>query len=285
MPRLTLTAGLAVAAALIIAPGLAAADTLQGMIIAHDGPTILVRGGGADTKVTLTDTTSIQAVVGVIGVRKEDHPATDLIAGLAVSVDTVQNGAELDAASVTFKAADLKTAMSAQAAMYPEQVKLAAARQKLIAAQAETERRLGEVGQYDQKAVTRVYFASGSVAIDAQGGQDLHTIAAQAAAMQGASFRIVGHTDSTGNAAANQRLSSQRASAVTAYLLKHCNVPPASIMAVAGVGQDLPQDADDLGGAKNRRVAVFVLVSKASQGASQVPAADAPNPMAPPPPQ
>jgi OmpA-OmpF porin, OOP family len=285
MPKLTRIAGFVAAAALMTAPGFAAADTIQGMIIAHNGQTITVRGGGSDTTVTLTDTTTIQAIVGLIGVRKEDHPPTDLIAGLAVSVDTVQNGSELDAASVTFKDGDLKTAMSAQAAMYPEQVKLAAARQKLIAAQAETEKRLSEVGQYEQRAVTRVYFASGSVAINAEGDRDLRAIAAQAAGMQGASFRIVGHTDSTGNAAANQRLSDQRASAVTAYLLRKCNVPPASIMAVAGVGKDLPQDADDLGGAKNRRVAVFVLVSKASMGASQVPAAGAPNPMAPPPPQ
>jgi outer membrane protein OmpA-like peptidoglycan-associated protein len=284
MPGLTRIAGLFAAAALIIAPGLAAADTVQGMIISHDGQKVTVRGGGADTTVTLTDATTIQAIVGVLGVRKEDHPATDLIAGLAVSVDTVQNGAELDAASITFKDGDLKTAMAAQAAMYPEQQKLAAARQKIVAAQAETERRLSEVGQYEQKAVTRVYFASGSVAINAQGSEDLKSIAAQAAGIQGASFRIVGHADSTGNAAANQRLSDQRASAVTAYLLKHCNVPPSSIMAVAGVGQDLPQDTDDLGGAKNRRVAVFVLVSKASEGTSHVPAADAPNPMAPPPP-
>ena len=76
------------------------------MIISHNGQTILVRGGGTDTAITLTDTTAIQAVVGVIGVRKEDHPATDLIAGLAVSVETVQNGSELDAASVTFMAGD-----------------------------------------------------------------------------------------------------------------------------------------------------------------------------------
>ncbi len=285
MPKLTSMAGFVAAAALMTAPGLAAADTVQGMIISHNGQTILVRGGGTDTAVTLTDSTTIQAIVGLIGVRKEDHPATDLIAGLAVSVETVQNGSEVDAASVTFKDGDLKTAMAAQAAMYPEQVKLAAARQKLIAAQAETERRLATVGQYDQRAMTRVYFASGSVAINAEGDRELRGIAAQAAAIQGASFRIVGHADSTGNAAANQRLSSQRASAVTAYLLKKCNVPPASIMAVAGVGQDLPQDEDDLGGAKNRRVAVFVMVSKASEGASQLPAAGAANPMAPPPPQ
>ena len=39
-----------------------------------------------------------------------------------------------------------------------------------------------------------------------------------------------------------------------------------------------------MGGAKNRRVAVFVMVSKASEGTSLVPPAGAPDPMAPTPP-
>lgn len=51
-------------------------------------------------------------------------------------------------------------------------------------------------------------------------------------------------------------------------------------MGVAGVGSALPQDAEDMGGAKNRRVAVFVLVSKASVGPSQLTPADS-APMAP----
>jgi OmpA-OmpF porin, OOP family len=277
-------AGLFAAAALMTAPALASADTLQGMIINNDGHSIQVRGGGADTTVVLTPTTTIQAVVGVLGARKEDHPATDLIAGLAVNVETVQNGAELDATKITFKPGDLKTAMAAQAAMHPEQVKLAAARQKLVAAQAETEKRLSEVGQFDQKAVTRVYFATGSFKINAQGQQDLQSIAAQGAAMPGGLFRIVGHTDSTGNPQINQRLSSQRASAVTAYLLQNAGVPGNKIMSSTGLGQDVPMDNDDMGNAKNRRVAVFIMVSKASSGTSYVPAAGAPNPMAPPPP-
>ncbi len=285
MLRLKRTVGLAIAAALIALPGLAAAQTtIQGMIISNNGQTIQVRGGGADTTVTLTPSTTVQAIIGLIGARREDHPRTDLIPGLAVNVDTVQNGSELDATAITFKPDDLQTALAAQAAMHPEQVKLAAARQKLIAAQAETERRLASIGQYDQKAMTRVYFANGSATINAAGKKDLQAIAVQAQAIPGANFRIVGHTSSTGNAATNQRLSDQRASAVTAYLLNSCKVPPMQVMAVAGVGQDLPQDSDDLGSAKNRRVAVFVLVSAASQGASQLPPAGAANPMTPTPP-
>jgi outer membrane protein OmpA-like peptidoglycan-associated protein len=272
------------AAVLISVPAIAAADTIQGMIINNDGHSIQVRGSAGDTTVVLTPTTDIESVSGVFGARRDDHPASDLIAGLAVNVDTVQNGAELDAAKITFKPGDLKTAMAAQAAMHPEQVKLAAAREKLVAAQAETEKRLSEVGQFDQKAVTRVFFATGSSKISAQGKSDLQAIASQGAAMPGALFRIVGHTDSTGNAAANQRLSSQRASAVTSYLLQNCSVPSNKIMSSTGLGQDVPMDNGDMGDAQNRRVAVFILVSKASEGTSHVPAAGAPNPMAPPPP-
>jgi len=279
-------AGLFAATALLAAPGLVIAQStsLQGMIINNDGHSIQVRGGGTDTTVVLTPTTDIEAVVGLLGARREDHPPSDLIAGLAVNVEAVQNGAELDAVKITFKPGDLKTAQAAQAAMHPEQVKLAAARQKLIAAQAETEKRLSEVGQFDQKAVTRVFFATGSSRISPQGQQDLQTIAAQGASIPGALFRIVGHTDSTGNAAANQRLSSQRASAVTSYLLQSCSVPPNKIMSSTGLGQDVPMDNGDMGNAQNRRVAVFILVSKASEGVSQLPPADAPNPMAPTPP-
>jgi outer membrane protein OmpA-like peptidoglycan-associated protein len=281
MRSVTSIASLMVATALMTAPGLAAADTLQGMIISHTGQQIQVRGGGVDTTVTLTPSTKVESVKGLLGARRDDRSVTDLIPGLAVSIETVQNGSELDADTITFKPDDLKTAQAAQAAMHPEQVALAAARQKVLAAQAENERRLALVGQYDQKAVTRVYFATGSTVINVQGRQDLQAIAAKAAATPGSSFRIVGHTDSTGSPALNQRLSDQRASAVTAYLVQNCQVAPEKFTAVAGVGQDLPQDNADMGGALNRRVAVFMMVSKASEGASSLPPAGAPNPLAP----
>jgi outer membrane protein OmpA-like peptidoglycan-associated protein len=259
---------LGVAGMLLVAPGIAAAAKLQGMIISHEGQKLEVRGNGVDTPVMLTGATKIQS-------RGNDVPASDLIPGLAVTVETAQNGAGLDAVKITYKPGDMKTARAAEAAIHPEQVKLQAARQKVLAAQAETERRMSLVGQYDQKAVTRVYFATGSSTINAQGREDLQSIARQAAAIPGASLRVVGHTDSTGRPEVNQRLSDQRASAVTAYLVKNCAVTPDKIMGVTGVGHNLPQDSEDMGGAKNRRVAVFVMVSKASQGVSHLPAAGA----------
>lgn len=256
--------------ALLVAPGIAAADGMQGIIIDHVGQVITLRGGGSDTKITLTDSTKIQAVSGVFGGQREDHPPSDLIAGLAVNVETAQNGDELDATKITFKPNDFKTAMAAQAAMHPEKEKLAAARAKLIATQKENERRMSLIGQYDQKAMTRVFFATGSATINAAGRQALNDIIAQSASIPGGQFKIVGHTDTTGSAAANQRLSDQRASAVTAYLATH-GVPSSKIISSTGLGEDVALDSADLGGAKNRRVTVFIMVSKAAEGPSQVP--------------
>jgi hypothetical protein len=66
---------------------------------------------------------------------------------------------------------------------------------------------------------------------------------------------IAGHTDSTGNAALNQRLSERRASAVLQYLRKH-GLPAAIPVQVSGHGQRQPI-ADNLqreGRRLNRRV-------------------------------
>jgi len=132
---------------------------------------------------------------------------------------------------------------------------------------AESERRLALVGQFSQKASTRVYFDTGSATINAEGRQALQSIANQANAIPGSLLRVVGFTDSSGSVAANTRLSNQRASAVTAYLLKNLNVPPEKIATAGGLGSYVPVDNEDAGGnsAKNRRVTVFVIVSKASE--------------------
>jgi OmpA-OmpF porin, OOP family len=250
----------AVGAMMLAAPDYASAQataSIQGNIISHTGQQLVVQAGGTNTTVTLTDATKIQAVVGALGIRREDHPPTDLIPGLAVNIDTITNGSEVDAATITFKPGDLKTAQAVQAGT-------AQAKANFRAQQAENEKRLSEVGQFVQKGSTRVFFATGSSTINAAGKQSLQAIAAQGLAMPNGLFRIVGHTDSTGNPQINQRLSDQRASAVTAYLLTNCGVPGNKIMSATGLGQDLPMDSDDLGNAQNRRVAVMIMVSKAS---------------------
>lgn len=251
---------------LLAAPGLAMAETLQGNIISHDGNALVVRSGGMDTTVTLTDSTKVQATSGVFGKQRDDRPASDLIRGLAVTVETEPNGAGFDATKVTFKPGDLKTAQAVQAGI--EQP-----RQRMVAAQTENERRLSQVGQFTEKGSVRVFFDTGSASISEQGRKDLRAFAEQAVATPGYVVRVVGHTDSVGNATANQRLSHQRASAVTAYLVRSLRIPAEKILSPAGLGEEVTA-ADDMASASNaqsRRVTVSILVSKASEGQSSIP--------------
>jgi outer membrane protein OmpA-like peptidoglycan-associated protein len=249
------------------APAPTGSTTLSGNIVSHEGDKLVVRVNGVDMPMTLAPGAQVQQQVGVLGARREDHPATDLIKGLNVTIDTSQSGGITYINKATFNGNDLKTAKAINAGVEE-------GRQKIIAAQAENERqqadakrRLSLVGQFSQKASTRVYFDTGSAKINAEGAQNLRSIADQASSMPGALLRVVGFTDSSGSVAANTKLSQQRASAVTAYLLKNCNVPPEKIATAGGLGSYVPVDNEDAGGnsAKNRRVTVFVLVSKASE--------------------
>jgi outer membrane protein OmpA-like peptidoglycan-associated protein len=72
-------------------------------------------------------------------------------------------------------------------------------------------------------------------------------------------IRIEGHTDSTGNAETNLKISQQRADAVLEALVQ-LGVDPARITAI-GMGQDFPiaTNESDEGRAQNRRVDVILL--------------------------
>ena len=248
--------------------------SLTGNIVSHDGDRLVVRVSGVDMPMTLAPGASVQQVVGVAGLRREDHPSTDLIKGLNVTLDTYQAGGVTYVSKATFNGNDLKTAKAINAGVEE-------GKQKIISAQAENERqqaanrqraadnarRLSLVGQFTEKGQTKVYFASGSAAINAEGKQNLDAIAAKAMATPGALVRVVGHTDSTGSASTNQRLSNQRASAVTAYLLQQARLPPEKIATAGGLGSYVPVENEEpgAGSAQNRRVTVFVLVSKAAE--------------------
>jgi OOP family OmpA-OmpF porin len=241
--------------------------SLNGIIVSHDEDRLVVKVSGSDVPMTLAPGAPVQQVVGALGMRREDHSASDLIKGLAVTVDIHQADGRTYATRVTFKGDDLKTAKAIAAGTEE-------AKQKIIAEQAENKRRLADserrlslVGQFSQKDQTRVYFATGSAAITEEGKQNLRAIADKARTMPGTLVRVVGHTDSTGSAATNQRLSAQRASAVTAYLLQQASLPPEKIATSGGLGSYVPIDNEDTGGgsAQNRRVTVFILVSKASE--------------------
>lgn len=71
-------------------------------------------------------------------------------------------------------------------------------------------------------------------------------------AMDG-TFRVLGHTDSSGTAAYNARLSKLRAEEVKRYLISDCKIDGTRLEAV-GVGEEFPLDPADPRADVNRRV-------------------------------
>ncbi|HUZ63067.1 MAG TPA: OmpA family protein [Acetobacteraceae bacterium] len=104
-----------------------------------------------------------------------------------------------------------------------------------------------------------VEFATGSAQLTPAATQTLDQLgkALSSATLAPYRFRIEGHTDTVGNAAANQTLSDQRANAVASYLEQKFGVQPSRLSAV-GMGErgllvpTPPQTPE----ARNRRVQV-----------------------------
>ena len=71
-------------------------------------------------------------------------------------------------------------------------------------------------------------------------------------------FRVLGHTDSSGSAAYNERLSLLRAQEVRRYLIGECGIAAERLVA-AGAGEQFPFDADDPTADVNRRVEFQVV--------------------------
>jgi outer membrane protein OmpA-like peptidoglycan-associated protein len=84
---------------------------------------------------------------------------------------------------------------------------------------------------------------------------------------------VEGHTDSTGSAEVNDRLSQQRADAVLSYLVNNKTIEASRVSAVGmGFSEPLASDRTAEGRAENRRIDVVIDTS----GAEQLPAVSAP---------
>lgn len=66
-------------------------------------------------------------------------------------------------------------------------------------------------------------------------------------------FRIVGHTDASGSADYNERLSLLRAQEVKRHMVTECGIPEAQLQAV-GVGEQFPFNTSEPRADENRRV-------------------------------
>jgi outer membrane protein OmpA-like peptidoglycan-associated protein len=103
-----------------------------------------------------------------------------------------------------------------------------------------------------------ILFATDSAALRPDLRSDLQVIAANLRRNPDSVIRVVGHTDSTGSQAYNQRLSERRADAVAAVLIE--NGVPGRRVVTQGMGPNDPvaTNATAAGRAQNRRVEIVI---------------------------
>jgi len=279
---------------MIILAASAQGQTVQGVINGRSGATMTLQT--ADTPklvVLLTPTTDVDEVQGALKARKKQMAITSLIPGLPVQVKgTMNDQGQLVADSVKFKGNDLKAAMDTQAGLQPtveaqqaDQQKIEQTQQELAAQQAQltaqdqkiaankaaiaaANKRFGELGDYNILNEVTVLFGNGKVTIDPQYKPQLLKLAEQSLTVTGYVIQVKGYASAVGSAQLNQKLSVERANAVSEFLEQDANVPLTNMLAPGAMGtadQVAPENTSE-GQAQNRRVVVMVLQNKGIAG-------------------
>lgn len=280
---------------ILLAGGLAAhAQKVQGVINGRSGATMTIQTADSPKLVVLlTPSTQVDEVQGALKARKKQMAMTSLIPGLPVQVEGSTNDqGQIVADSVKFKGNDLKAAMDAQAGLQPtveaqkadqqalaaqqaalaaQQAQLSAEDQKIAknkAAIAAANARFGELGEYNIMGEVTVLFGNGKVALDPQYGPQLSKLAEQALTVTGYVIQVKGYASAVGSASLNQKLSVERANAVTQYLEQDANVPLTNMLAPGAMGtaDQVAPDKTAEGQAENRRVVVMILQNKGIAG-------------------
>ena len=232
----------------------------KGVITGVQGDTItVVDQSKTPHTVQISADTVFKKTKGLTGVVHEKTDRGVLMAGLPVSVEGVAAGTGLAASQISFKSEDLRTAQQIQAGLAPTHEKMD-----------ETNARMNDFGTYEQLAAAEVMFDSGSVALSSKAKSDLNAFAEKAKQTQNYQVVLQGFTDSTGNAAANQRLSTQRSNAVANYLQQTAGLAPGRVR--AGDGMGVAPDAGSGSNAGARKVVVKLVVDKGVQAGATPPA-------------
>jgi outer membrane protein OmpA-like peptidoglycan-associated protein len=245
--RRLLLATAAMATAFATATALAQAVKVEGIIMqARDGGAV-VRTDAGERTVTIGSDTRIEQA----GTRK---PPAALIAGLPVTIEGRQVGSEIAADRIQYEEKDYRVALQIQAAL-----------SELASSTQEVREAVSHIGEYEVKAETSVFFSAGSAAIPENGKQDLLRLASEAKKYPGYFISVLGYADATGDAAADERLSNQRAQNVINLLKQSGDIQPGRVLAASAMGAVTlsgapPEPTPDAGA---RRVTARIVVSKA----------------------
>ncbi len=277
-----------------------AQEKLQGMIKGRSGATVIL-----DTQaqpyvaVLLEDTTEVQQNEGLLKVRKKTMSTAALIPGLQISVEGHHDANGIFVAkSITFNGNDLERAYAIQAGLSETDARSKATEEETAKHAAELERqnaalktqnaalhkqqgdiaankaliaantaRFGQLDDYYIYDEVTILFANGQTNVDAKYISPLQVLAEKAITVEGYMIQVKGYASASGSAALNQRLSHERATAVSNVLLQQGRVPLSRMLAPGAMGEsEAKETANSADEALDRKVVVRVLQNKGVAG-------------------
>ncbi|MFK7752227.1 MAG: OmpA family protein [Sedimentitalea sp.] len=169
------------------------------------------------------------------------------VAGFAPAVLSAQTAEEMTAEEITnaFKKQKTRGLVIVPTTQQPE----TAAAAEIVP---ETPASYSAVEREDQVNI-QISFDFDSAALRADQKPKLATLCTVMQTVDVAVFQIIGHTDSSGSAAYNERLSKLRAQEVKRHLVSDCGIDETRLNAV-GLGESAPYDGNDPRADVNRRV-------------------------------
>ena len=286
---------LALVASLTIFSVAIAQDTstkVKGIIKARDGDKIVLQTATEPAlNVQLTDSTDVGQLQGALKARNKKMSMAALIPGLPIEVEGPRNGPnDILAQKIRFKGNDFQQAQAIQAGMHEQeklneaqqaelakhnaelqaqQAKLDEHQQKIAdnkAAIAANSARFGQLDDYYIYDEVTVYFGNGKTALDPKYKDPLSALAKKAEGVKGYMIEVKGYASTSGSAAANQKLSQQRAENVVNYLQQRANVPLSRMLAPGAMGETNGESETIKDEAQARKVVVRILQNKAIAG-------------------
>ncbi len=283
---------------------------VTGTIISRDGDLISIKlkKESASAVVDITDSTKIEREK-TFRLRNTDMDVAAMLPGLTITVEGIGNGkGQLDANTIKFNpdefsievaeeqqiqankasaggaqttanqgvaaagAAQSSANQAQGTADVAGQLAVDAGTGALINASAisQVNHRVSDLGEYKTVVEAALFFESSQSVLSDSDKKVLDKLATDAMVIPNYMIEVAGYASSTGTKQLNQKLSDERATAVTQYLRNTANIPMRRMLAPAGYGASHPaaDNADSEGRDINRRVDVKVLVNKGlDQGA------------------
>ena len=274
---------------------------MEGIIKGRNGDTLILQSSSSPNLVVLlTDSTQVGQVQGVFKARRKQMSMAALVPGLQVKVEgTYDNQNQLVASSVSFKGNDLEDAEKIQAGMHEtkaqvqqnqaelekhnaelkaqnealqqQQAQLTEHQAKIAANKVAVDAAIARFGQLDDYYIFEeltVNFDNGKIKVDPKYNPQLAALADKAKTIDGYMIEVKGYASSVGSVTLNQKLSEDRANAVTNILVQQGHIPLTRMLAPGAMGEShqVGNDKTAEGQAENRRVVVRVLQNKGIAG-------------------